>query len=270
LVEVHENNIKFLNRHSSKGNQLKWEQDGIWYKADYTGYEGLSEYVVSELLKRTTNLPFEFVSYETERIKYGLGEFRGCKSKNFLNDGWMIITLERLFKLEYGESLQQCMLKISSLEERSRFLVNQIIRKTGLADFGKYMSILLTIDAFFLNDDRHLHNIAVLWDGDKRFQYCPIFDHGSTLLADTTLDYPIEGDLYQMIDRVKSKTFCQNLEEQLDIIEAQYGQYIKFDFDENVIRNILDKDLYYDKIQKDRVFDILMIQKRKYSYFFEK
>ena len=27
---------------SSKGNQLKWEKDGIWYKADYTGYEGLA------------------------------------------------------------------------------------------------------------------------------------------------------------------------------------------------------------------------------------
>ena len=25
---------------SSKGNQLKWENAGIWYKADYTGYEG--------------------------------------------------------------------------------------------------------------------------------------------------------------------------------------------------------------------------------------
>lgn len=36
--------------HSSKGNQLKWERQGIWYKADYTGYEGLSEYMVSELL----------------------------------------------------------------------------------------------------------------------------------------------------------------------------------------------------------------------------
>ena len=28
---------------SSKGNQLKWYRDDLWYKADYTGYEGLVE-----------------------------------------------------------------------------------------------------------------------------------------------------------------------------------------------------------------------------------
>ena len=25
--------------HTSKGDQRKWEIDGIWYKADYMGYE---------------------------------------------------------------------------------------------------------------------------------------------------------------------------------------------------------------------------------------
>ena len=33
-----------------QGNQLKWRRDNNWYKADYSGYEGLAEYVVSELL----------------------------------------------------------------------------------------------------------------------------------------------------------------------------------------------------------------------------
>ena len=32
--------------HSSKGNQQKWENNGIWYKADHTGYEGLAEYIL--------------------------------------------------------------------------------------------------------------------------------------------------------------------------------------------------------------------------------
>ena len=27
--------------HTSKGDQRKWKVDGIWYKADYMGYEGL-------------------------------------------------------------------------------------------------------------------------------------------------------------------------------------------------------------------------------------
>ena len=37
--------------HSSKGNQLKWRQGDIWYKADYMGYEGMAEVVISDLLE---------------------------------------------------------------------------------------------------------------------------------------------------------------------------------------------------------------------------
>lgn len=43
-----------LNRNSSKGNQLKWSNGTVWYKADYLGYEALSEYVVSHLLNKTS------------------------------------------------------------------------------------------------------------------------------------------------------------------------------------------------------------------------
>lgn len=50
MVELFEQNMREDNRQSSKGNQLKWKNDGKWYKADYTGYEGLSEYIVSGLL----------------------------------------------------------------------------------------------------------------------------------------------------------------------------------------------------------------------------
>ena len=51
MIELFEQNIRTNRRQSSKGNQLKWENDGIWYKADYTGYEGLAEYMISHLLK---------------------------------------------------------------------------------------------------------------------------------------------------------------------------------------------------------------------------
>ena len=40
MVELFEQDERQNNRQSSKGNQLKWENNGIWYKADYTGYEG--------------------------------------------------------------------------------------------------------------------------------------------------------------------------------------------------------------------------------------
>ena len=54
MIELFEQDILLNDRQSSKGNQLKWQsQNGIWYKADYTGYEGLVEYLVSCLLGET-------------------------------------------------------------------------------------------------------------------------------------------------------------------------------------------------------------------------
>lgn len=70
-------------RQSSKGNQLKWENKGVWYKADYTGYEGLSEYLISNLLCRSTLHEAEFVRYELEQIRYRQKIYEGVKSENF-------------------------------------------------------------------------------------------------------------------------------------------------------------------------------------------
>lgn len=54
MVELFEQDERKSDRQSSKGNQLKWENAGIWYKADFTGYEGLAEYMISHLLKKST------------------------------------------------------------------------------------------------------------------------------------------------------------------------------------------------------------------------
>ena len=176
-------NIRTNRRQSSKGNQLKWENDGIWYKVDYTGYEGLADY-----------------------------------------------NLERLFHNFFGESLYKSMYRIPGHEERLRFLVQQVERMTGLQNFGVYMNKLLTIDAFFLNEDRHMHNIAVLMNGKGDYAYCPIFDNGAGLLADTTMDYPLTGDIYTLMEKVQPKTICNAFDEQLDISESLYKMNLKFRF----------------------------------------
>ena len=36
-VELFEQHIVTTERHSSKGNQLKWKDGEIWYKADFPG-----------------------------------------------------------------------------------------------------------------------------------------------------------------------------------------------------------------------------------------
>ena len=48
------------------------------------------------------------------------------------------------------------MYRIPDHEERLRFLVQQVERITGLQNFGVYMNKLLTIDAFFLNEDGYV------------------------------------------------------------------------------------------------------------------
>ena len=269
MIELYEKNQRIENRKSSKGNQQKWMKDGVWYKADYTGYEGLAEYIISHLLKNSTLHEKEFVLYDTEKIKYKATEFRGCKSKDFLPEGWNLITLERLFQNMYGESLNKSIYRIGSYENRLKFIVDQTVRMTGLERFGEYMSKMLVIDAFFLNEDRHTHNIAVLMDDIGEFHRCPIFDHGAGLLSDVTMDYPLDRKLEDAMEDVTAKTFCKSFEEQLEIAERLYGQQIKFSFTLKDVENILIKENYYTKEVKDRVFEVLAWQYRKYKYLFE-
>lgn len=268
MIELFDVNRREEQRQSSKGNQQKWLQEGNWYKADYTGYEGLVEYMISHLLKKSSLLENEFVLYDTEILKYNAAKFRGCKSTDFLPEGWNLITLERLFQNRYGQSLYKSIYKIQSYENRLEFIVNQTIRMTGLEDFGAYMSQLLTIDAFFLNEDRHTHNIAVLMDDVGKFHYCPFFDHGAGLLSDLTIDYPLDRDVEDGIKCAVAKTFCRSFEEQLEIAEKMYGQKMKFAFTMKDVEELLNKEKYYSDEIKDRVRQILGWQYRKYQYLF--
>ena len=204
MIELFEQNIRTNRRQSSKGNQLKWENDGIWYKADYTGYEGLTEYMISHLLKKSTLAEQEFVCYDLEEIKYGTVIYNGAKSKNFLNE------------------------------------------------------------------DRHMHNIAVLMNGKGDYAYCPIFDNGAGLLADTTMDYPLTGNIYILMDKVWPKTICSAFDEQLDISESLYKINLKFCFTKKDVTELLANAEEYPEEIRQRVETIIFAQMRKYPYLFLK
>ena len=269
MVELFEQDERQNNRQSSKGNQLKWKNNGIWYKADYTGYEGLAEYMISHLLLKSSLRQDEFVLYEPEQIRYKDAVYSGVKSKDFLEKDWQLITLERLFKTFFGQSLYQSIFKISDPEKRLIFLVEQVERVTNLSDFGVYMNKLFTIDAFFLNEDRHTHNIAILMNKDGRFAYSPIFDNGAGLLADTSLDYPLGKDVYLQVKEVRAKTISADFDEQLDLSEKLYGNHLKFHFRTKDVSDLLDGISIYSHEEKDRVRDILLSQMKKYAYLFD-
>lgn len=268
MVELFEQQAANIDRHSSKGNQLKWRDGDTWYKADYMGYEGLAEYVISQLLRKTSLRPEEYVLYELQEIGYRDTRFHGVSSANFLKEGEQLITLERLFKTQRNESLYKRVWEFTGIEERLVFLVRQIETLTSIRDFGPYMAKLLTIDAVFLNEDRHFHNIAVIMDEFGRFRLCPIFDQGGALLSDTRMDYPLTADVYQLLDKTHAKTISRDFDEQLDAAEKLYGETIHFDFTTKDVDELLDGISLYPKEDVERVRTIIHERMRKYAYLF--
>lgn len=270
MMDVSEHIVNQNEWPSSKGNQMKWLIKDVWYKADYAGYQGFAEFVVSQLLRYSNLKESEYVTYEVEQIKYGAQNFTGCKSKNFLPVGWQLITLERLFSNHFGHGLNKSIYAIESLENRVRFIVEQTERITQLRNFGAYMSQLLTMDAFFLNEDRHTHNIAVLMDDQGNYHLCPIFDNGASLLSDTKMDYPIQEDVYPLMKKVRAKTFTQNFDEQLDVVEKLYGKHLQFTFTKKDVERIVLGNMDYSMEIKQRILRIIFDHMRKYGYLLKK
>ena len=65
-MTVHLVSDKKIAETSSKGNQEKWRDGGLWYKLDQFGYEALAEVFTSQLLECSnieTAFPFTFVRY---------------------------------------------------------------------------------------------------------------------------------------------------------------------------------------------------------------
>ena len=256
-------------RESSKGNQLKWHADEKWYKADYLGYEGLAESIVSKLLAFSSLKESEYIEYDTEQIRYKYSVYDGCVSQNFLKSDERLITLNRLFLDIYGIDLYMYLWSLPDEKERMEILVDKVIECTGLNDFGRYLCKMMEVDMLFLNEDRHFHNIALIQNERGGFRFSPFFDHGASLLSDTKIDYPVGHDLYELIDSVKGKTFSTDLEKQAEIAEAVYGIQIRFKFSDHDILEILKSEPYYDEETKARVLSILREQRRKYRYLFD-
>ena len=189
-------------------------------------------------------------------------------SKNFLNKGEQLITIERLARDITGRGMNDIIYSLNDPCERLKVLVKQIESLTGINDFGVYMNKLLTIDAFFLNEDRHTHNIAVILKDDGSFVPCPFFDHGASLLADLTLDYPLDGDLFELIDSVHPKTIARDFDTQLEVSEKLYGSNLKFSFSRKTVRELLSKVDIYDDAILERVEGVIYEQMRRYKPYF--
>lgn len=256
------------NRNSSKGNQLKWTDKDTWYKADYLGYEALSEYVISHLLDKTS--VSEHTLYDILPLEFLSKKYIGCKCSSFLKEDQEIITLQKLFR-QYKDSDLTKTLAPMNLETRIRYVAQQTSKLTGLKDFPAYLTMLLEMDAFFLNEDRHLNNIAVLRNPDLSYSYCPVFDNGAALFSDVTISYGLELSVDDCYKNIEAKPFSRSFDEQIDIAEELYGIHFSYWFTEKDIMVLLQKASFaYSPQITERVLDVLRQQMRKYRYFRKK
>lgn len=270
-IEMRVQPAQFSDSHTSKGNQLKWEQDGYWYKADAFGYESLSEVVCSNILMHG-NLPRP-VMYEPVTIIYHDKRYRGCRSKNFKKGSESLLPIERLCRQYTGMGLAKTLARFSDVRERISYTVELVTNITGLTEFDRYLTQMLELDTFFLNEDRHTNNIAVLYDElTKEYRLCPFFDMGLALCSDTTQDYPIGLDVEMCLKKVQAKPFDRDFDEQLDAANALYGCFLKLDWKVEQmcaeLRHITDTGDYTNE-ECARVEWLLRNQARKYAYMMQ-
>ncbi len=208
---------------SSKGNQEKWLDEGRWYKLDQFGYEGLAEVFTSRILQKSNiaDLGFDFVKYRPERILVHGIERTGCSSEDFLKKGETLVTLANLYRKHLGCSLSEHLGSLSGNKNRMRYIAEETAELTGLEDFPKYLTLLFEIDGLFLNDDRHLNNIAVIARGES-FDYCPVFDQGAGLLSNTS-SMPLNIEPRGLISVTRARPFVTTFNRQIRTMQGLYG-----------------------------------------------
>ena len=143
-------------------------------------------------------------------------------------------------------------------------MVEQVERITEIEGFGKYITAMLEIDAFFVNEDRHTNNIAVIYnEKTQRYSLSPLFDQGLCIFAELSYEACLE--------KIESKPFSMDFDIQLEAAEELYGTQIDFNFNIEDVNAILDSvaGIYSEEIC-NRIRELLRYQIRKYSYLIKK
>lgn len=232
-------------------------------------YEALTETLVSRLLERSSieqDTPFRFTRYEMERMNVHGRERTGCSSENFLMSGQSIITLSHLFKRTSTVPPRDTLARQTSDKKRIAYLADTTAELTGLELFPQYLTLLFEVDALFLNDDRHLNNIAVLEQNGK-YDYCPIFDNGAGLLSNVQMS-PMDIDPKALIAAQRARPFNTTFNRQVGTVRSLYGHQLlmpKLTRDE-IRTELVPLLTYYAErdrgITTDRVCETILMRQR--------
>ena len=158
---------------TSDGTQDKYCKDGLWFKVDRYGGEGLAETAASIILKYCSLADNDFVLYEPCLIN---GK-EGCFCKDFLNKDEDFITIYRLFKNINGRDLATVCSKMD-YDDAIEYVLSFMKQQTGL-DLHEYLANTFELDRLILNEDRHFNNLGIIYNGTQ-FRPAPIFDNGKS------------------------------------------------------------------------------------------
>lgn len=205
---------------SSKGNQRKFYNNGIWIKLDNDKCsEGLAEDFVSKLCACIYDFPY--VQYESSQFEYRDEIYNGCYSRNMYNRQDIIFVSFRNLLKQWGIQ-QNIFFKDESVETNMKNVLELVYSRSGL-NLLDYFRRLLLLDCLIINEDRHIMNIGICYcRSDGKYYEAPCFDNGSSLFC-TNWTYKKRKTLEENIDfarsvaRPFSKFYDKNLQALLNL-----------------------------------------------------
>lgn len=205
---------------SSKGNQRKFYNNGIWIKLDNDKCsEGLAEDFVSKLCACIYDFPY--VQYESSQFEYRDEVYNGCYSRNMYNRQDIIFVSFRNLLKQCGIQ-QNIFFRDESVEVNIKNVLELVYSRLGL-NLLDYFRRLLMLDCLIINEDRHIMNIGVCYcKSDGKYYDTPCFDNGSSLFC-TNWTYKKRKTLEENIDfarsvaRPFSKFYDKNLQALLSL-----------------------------------------------------
>ena len=213
---------------SSDGSQIKYYQDGRWYKIDNFGGEAESECLASTVLSFTNLEIDKYVCYE----KAIINDKVGCVSIDFRRDEEEeFITLYRLYKNIHGRDLAGVTSKMD-YDDAIMYVIDFVREQTGL-NITTYLANTFWLDALIINTDRHFNNLGIIMRGDE-YREAPIFDNGKSLLTGVGLN----NKSLTIGERVK-EAYAKAFSPDFDLNFAALKEYCTIELDkEGLIRKL--------------------------------
>lgn len=234
---------------TSEGTQVKFYDDGWWYKTDICD-EGVVEYLVSKLLTFSTLKKNDYIIYEYGKIN---GK-NGCRSKNFLKPGYELITFDRIHQRITGRKLSAKRTEFETMERYIEYTLDFFIDNLNL-DVYNYLQNTFTLDLLTLNEDRHFNNLAVIADTVKgEYITAPVFDNGKSLLnGNRSIRKSLT--IEENVQRVTARPFSGSHKRMVDY----FGRGFTLDVDSALNWLIEEPDSLYKQV--------LMYQLEKYKNY---